>query len=139
MNVQVVPKTVQYKNQNEQLGAVGGCLIGELLQLFLDRVYSSEELGKFICAFYTALNLRTLNWSQRVTQKASYRNENDFNHCNLHGEQMGAIGGSRGRQKIYSENPSPSQLLVHSCTIFLCCLDGPYRNPNMTNKDHRVG
>ena len=39
--------------------------------------------------------------------------------------------------------------LVHSCTIFLCCLDGeiyerymnddPYRNPNMDNKDHRVG
>ena len=33
--------------------------------------------------------------------------------------------------------------VVHSCTIFLCCLDGeiydPYRNPNMNNKDHRVG
>ena len=34
-------------------------------------------------------------------------------------------------------------LLVHSCTIFLCCLDGeiydPYTNPNMNNRDHRVG
>ena len=29
--------------------------------------------------------------------------------------------------------------LVHSCTIFLCCLDDPYRNQNMNNKDHRVG
>ena len=49
MNVQVVPKTVQYKNQNEQLGAVGGCL-----HLFLDRVHSSEELGKFIlCVLHT--------------------------------------------------------------------------------------
>ena len=26
--------------------------------------------------------------------------------------------------------------LVHSCTIFLCCLDDPYRNPNMKNDDH---
>ena len=26
--------------------------------------------------------------------------------------------------------------LVHSCTIFLCYLDDPYRNPNMNNKDH---
>ena len=54
MDVQVVPKTVQYKNQNEQLGAVGGCLIGELFHLFLDRVHSSEELGKFIlCVLHT--------------------------------------------------------------------------------------
>ena len=33
-------------------------------------------------------------------------------------------------------------LLVHNCTIFLCSLDvrnDPYRNPNMNNKDHRVG
>ena len=32
-------------------------------------------------------------------------------------------------------------LIVHSCTIFLCCLDDndPHRNPNMNNKDHRVG
>ena len=29
--------------------------------------------------------------------------------------------------------------LVHNCTIFLWCLDDPYRNPNMNNKDHRVG
>ena len=29
--------------------------------------------------------------------------------------------------------------LVHSCTIFLCCLDYPYSHPNMNNKDHRVG
>ena len=42
--------------------------------------------------------------------------------------------------------PQGLQTLVHSCTIFLCCLDGeiyeiddPYRNPNMNNKDHRVG
>ena len=30
-------------------------------------------------------------------------------------------------------------VVVHSCTIFLCCLDDPYRNQNMNNKDHRVG
>ena len=34
--------------------------------------------------------------------------------------------------------------VVHSCTIFLCCLEGeiyddPYRNPNMNNNDHLVG
>ena len=29
--------------------------------------------------------------------------------------------------------------LVHSCTLFLCCLDDPYRNPNMNNDDHWVG
>ena len=31
------------------------------------------------------------------------------------------------------------KILVHSCTIYLCCLDGPYRNPNMNNKDHWIG
>ena len=34
------------------------------------------------------------------------------------------------------------KLLVHSCTILLCCLDGkddPYTNPNMSNMDLRVG
>ena len=34
-------------------------------------------------------------------------------------------------------------VLVHSCTIFLFVgwwnIDNPYRNPNMNNKDHRVG
>ena len=36
-----------------------------------------------------------------------------------------------------------SRSLVHNCTIFLYSLDvrndDPYRNPNMNNKDHRVG
>ena len=31
------------------------------------------------------------------------------------------------------------KLIVHSRTIFLCCLDDPHRNPNMNKKDHRVG
>ena len=29
--------------------------------------------------------------------------------------------------------------IVYSCTIFLCCLDDPYRDPNMNFKNHRVG
>ena len=29
--------------------------------------------------------------------------------------------------------------LVHSCTIFLCCLHDPNRDPNMNNNDHQVG
>ena len=39
--------------------------------------------------------------------------------------------------------PGAGEEIVHSCTIFLCCLDGEifdtYRNPNMNNKDQRVG
>ena len=37
------------------------------------------------------------------------------------------------------------EALVHSYTLFLCCLDGEiyvddkYRDPNMNNKDHHVG
>ena len=50
----------------------------------------------------------------------------------------------RTRTKMASGDPKlgvadSGRKIVYSCTIFLCCLDDPYRNPNMNNKDHRVG
>ena len=30
-------------------------------------------------------------------------------------------------------------LLVHSCTIFLCCLDDPHRNPKMNTRIIELG
>ena len=53
--------------------------------------------------------------------------------------------GDEARQWLQMQNAgrSSGDKIVHSCTIFFCCLDGEifdtYRNPNMNNKDHRVG
>ena len=52
----------------------------------------------------------------------------------------------RGSNDLHErEKRTDGKMAVHSCTkIFLfCCLDDeiydPYRNPNMNNKDHRIG
>ena len=44
---------------------------------------------------------------------------------------------SREKKKQREEE----QMIVHSCTIFPCCLhgDAPYKDPNINNKDQRVG
>ena len=63
------------------------------------------------------------------------------------GKKFTGDEAGQARQWLQMQNAgrSSGDKRVHRCTIFLCCLDGeiydpdPYRNPNMTNKDQRVG
>ena len=52
------------------------------------------------------------------------------------GVKKGDLGDKVGGYKKKQINGKAGENLVHSCTIFLCCLDDLYRNPNMNNKDH---